>query len=406
MFGRKKFEDLYEDAVEAYQEGDLDEATRLCEKALDAAGSAKSNPDSARGEALNLLAGIYRHQDRLEEAREAMLEALPLLEKDRGEDDVDFAGAVQNAGDLCLQTGDLARARTLLQKALALKAKVAGEDHEVLWLPYASLATLEEEEGNDGKAAELFAKALKAAAHDGSGDTLASLVEKRVEELIGMGRGEDAAEFAEKGQALLREVFEQDITPYTEAEVKTWVFDFQLAQMVRRCTMYQESGILPHPLVQVMQARASALTAAERYAGAVAVFEEVDAAAQRGRRLSGPEARYPEDMHLDSLARREFDAANPLAPEPDTKEAAMMSLDGNAEDPKLLIDRAQFQYRFALALHFLGQQTKDAAALRRAEERYLWAEPMFQQIVPPHHPFFQEWNANLAEVREDLAAMG
>ena len=110
--------------------------------------------------ALNNIAEIYQTQGRLQPAEERFMEALSLLEKKLGADNVHVTAILSNLGELRHAQGRFAEAEQLTQRSLAIREKVLGADHPDVAISLNNLAVLFSKQGRAAEAERLLERVL------------------------------------------------------------------------------------------------------------------------------------------------------------------------------------------------------------------------------------------------------
>ncbi|MBI1914995.1 MAG: tetratricopeptide repeat protein [Planctomycetes bacterium] len=110
-------------------QGDLAEARKLCQQALDLHKQLHGERHPSVATSLNNLATVCHAQGDLPQARKLNQQALELTKQIHGEWHPLVATSLNNLAEVCRAQGDLAQARKLCQQALDLRRQIHGERH-------------------------------------------------------------------------------------------------------------------------------------------------------------------------------------------------------------------------------------------------------------------------------------
>ena len=154
------------------------------------------------GNRLNMLATIYKEDNRMEEAEKIFNDALK-ASKDYGIE-IDTADSLRGLGDISLTRGDYKRARELYENALSIDKKIGNATQ--IYFDLFSLGKLSIAEGNNQKAVELFLRAYSVADNRGNYRQALKTLDKLIELFSIMGDETNAKTYSFKRERLLQKV--------------------------------------------------------------------------------------------------------------------------------------------------------------------------------------------------------
>jgi tetratricopeptide (TPR) repeat protein len=129
----------------------------------------QQNPgDSRIGAVLNALGAVYQETGQYLEAENAYLRSLALLERTLGPDDpyLVSSGLLPNLAVLYWRTGELSKAKTLLDRGLRIAEEKPGIDASIRATLLSNRASIAARRGQYAEARSLLEKALRLAAED------------------------------------------------------------------------------------------------------------------------------------------------------------------------------------------------------------------------------------------------
>ena len=155
------WEQLNQQVVQLYQQGEFAAAIPIAEKALDLANSLhpEGHPDVATS--LNNLTLLYDSQGRYEAAEPLYLQALEMRKRILGEDHPSMATSLNNLALLYDSQGRYEQAEPLYVQALEMNKRILGEDHPDVATSLNDLAGLYKSQGRYEQAEPLYVQALE-----------------------------------------------------------------------------------------------------------------------------------------------------------------------------------------------------------------------------------------------------
>lgn len=154
------------------------------------------------GNRLNMLATIYKEDNRMEEAEKIFNDALKAGKSYGIERDV--ADSLRGLGDIALTKKDYKRARELYENALSINKKIGTSTR--IYLDLFSLGKLSIAEGDNLKAVELFLRAYAVADNRGNYRLALKAVDKLIELFGVMGDEANSKTYSFKREHLLQKV--------------------------------------------------------------------------------------------------------------------------------------------------------------------------------------------------------
>ena len=145
----------------AYRLGKLRPAEQCWRQSIDLYRKTPGIATGAVGAPMANLGELLRLQKQFPEAAEQLTAALSIFETTLGPDSYRVALVLNLLGNTLSETGDLAQARRLYNRSLALTRKHAGEEHSQNGVVLSNLAELEVREGSTGRALELYTRSLE-----------------------------------------------------------------------------------------------------------------------------------------------------------------------------------------------------------------------------------------------------
>jgi tetratricopeptide (TPR) repeat protein len=117
----KKLEKMLKEGQDAYYEHKLKKCMTLMMQVIEKARPLGPPAEELLAGALNVLAGCYRQEERLPEAVELTHEVLTLMRRTVGPEHGDYAGMLNNMGQMLVELGREAEAIPYFQQALDIK---------------------------------------------------------------------------------------------------------------------------------------------------------------------------------------------------------------------------------------------------------------------------------------------
>ncbi|MBD2497806.1 tetratricopeptide repeat protein [Nostoc sp. FACHB-280] len=156
----KEAEELDQQVIKLYQEGNYSSTIPLAERALAIREKVlgKEHPNVAIS--LNSLALLYYTQGKYEQAEPLYQRALAIREKVLGKEHPDVANSLNNLATLYNSQGKYKQAEPLYLRALAINEKVLGKEHPTVANSLNNLATLYNSQGKYKQAEPLYLRAL------------------------------------------------------------------------------------------------------------------------------------------------------------------------------------------------------------------------------------------------------
>jgi tetratricopeptide (TPR) repeat protein len=144
----------------AYQDGKLDEAVSLAERAAELTG--KNEPDSPRlAMMFNNLGVLYQQAGRNVDAEAAMRRQLAIRERTQGPNHPEMAYGLHGLGVLFTLTKRYDEAIPLLQRAIAIRERTLSPTHWLLGMAYTALADTYQRKGDHEQALRWFRRAVE-----------------------------------------------------------------------------------------------------------------------------------------------------------------------------------------------------------------------------------------------------
>ena len=142
-----------------YRSGQLQQAEKCWRRSI-GLYTKESNATASIGSPMANLGELLRFKKQFLEAADYLTQALSLFERTIGPESFRVALVTNLLANALMETGDLAQARRLYERALNLCIKIAGEQHAQTGVILSNLAELELRTGATSKAMELFSKSL------------------------------------------------------------------------------------------------------------------------------------------------------------------------------------------------------------------------------------------------------
>lgn len=154
----ERWEQLIKKGLEAYQDGNVEQAEKLLRGALEESTNL-GRSDPRRLKSLSALATFYKEQGRLEEAVPLYREALRLGEELLGRDDPSLVPILFTLAHVHRNKGEPTLSEPLYRRIIALLEEKDGPGSPALEKPLLELADLLRERGDEKEAARLEERA-------------------------------------------------------------------------------------------------------------------------------------------------------------------------------------------------------------------------------------------------------
>lgn len=402
---KKKWESLHEDASQFYFKGDFAAAEDVLKNCLDMAERMGDRGRMQAGMTLNTLAGVYRAQDRIDDAVETNLKSWDILRAELEETDYNLAGTAWNVAQLMGKAKRVEEAVQFMELALGLMDKSIGAEHPQKARVLMSMAECLEEGGGGAEVVEgCLARAFALAFNDKEGDLLAQSSVVYARNRHKAGRNQEAREILEKALAKLHEVYSLPTDPDTMNPA--WIFNFPLVRSVMLRKGYQQEGLDPVPMAQVRYGLGRVLTKMGEHAAGLEQLARIEEQMRKAE-LRAAEAEEPdegdaeeEDEEFEELRGLESagEEGKAEAPEADKDEEHAEE----EEEQKFWLDRAQYYCTYGAALCGIAKQTKDRALLDQAQEKYRLALDFLSESHDPEK-VRKELETNMEELKAEAA---
>ena len=365
--GLVAWQTAYDESVEAYESEDFKAAAKLANEAISIAEGMGASGEESLGQSLNVLAGALRASEKYTEAADVSRRAVGLLEKHLPETDTDLTGTMHNTAWLFAAAGKIEEAAKFYDKALALAASSWGPRHPQRGSICLSFLGLIASNSQLESRLEECLEGLRAAmVEDDDGE----FVERAVGNCIDyfLEHNEPLAfDLINHGVRCLHASYKKEFKSLMESP--TWVMNFSLARVVLDRKGYQEDGIWPVPLVNISYTLATLFCKRGKYQEAVEVFKGMDASIKKTP-LTAKERKTP------------WGGTN-----------------------KYFIDRAEYNFNYGTALHFIAEASEDVAFLKLAMEKYALAEKFLPEVDEEERAEMKEKiGANNAQAKVQLIA--
>lgn len=394
---QQQWEELHEEAVDAFYAEDYEQASKLLLNARRVAEELGEDGRIQLGQTLNTLAGVYDMLDRNEEAAETNRQAWEILKELIEEDDIDLAGTARNVGRLYAKIGKRDEAMKYYGEALRLTEKSMGPDDPEIGRVYFMMASLYNPD-EPAKVTEYREKALEMLFKDEQGDFLHECVKTMAEEAIDQNQPGLAREILERTLAVLEKIYQG---PYQDLmEDPGWILNYPVTRLVIFRENYQEKGIEPMTMMDLRYLLTTVLIDLEEYEEAARHFEIMEETINSELHRSEESNSIP---HLDfeDDDESEQDLLEDFLEEDDEEidiDEDEIPLDGLSE---YFLDRSLFFLNQGVVYHKLGQQSGERDVLERASGYYNRALEFISESDNPE-AMKDQVAQNLNQLEEEL----